>query len=293
MEFSLGASALGFPEADGCRTPTLGPPGPFLLAFKPHAQSDAAVIRGLFTACRSGRDLAAELAQRLTVCLDTDQAVSPSWPSKLAAAEAALTSRGNLPSRLQIECGGDHGDQGLREVLYLLHTAGGGITELEIIACGANPALTEFLNQAAHELNGLRSLSIGPCPQDCALPVPAQYPNLTSLSLNITQDEDHHQGLATILRTAAAYLPHVTTLSATFDLHEPDWTLFFTHAVSTSTPTPPHYHTSAAPYLTHLTVSDTLRDDLAALLVTHAPTLAVLSVSLSNSQANTGTGNGH
>ncbi len=259
--FSLGAAALGFPEADGCRTPSLSPPGPFLLAFQPHAQADTEVLQGLFTACKSGQDMALQLAPHLTVFLSTDQCLDR--PQQLTEVRRAFKTRGARPTGLKLRCGaGQDGKAGLHLVLPQLEHA--HITELDINAerMKDDTDLTLFLLLAAPLMPHLHGLTLDRCPKDCELPPPTQLPALTSLALcpYIGADQD----LEPILRTAAAYLPKLKALSlSSAGKCEPDWALFFTAA-----PKSPDSHTPLAPHLTHFTTTDILLEELLGLLLT-------------------------
>ncbi len=71
---------------------------PWLEAFRKHYTSKPDVLRGIFTACRAGRDWAFESARHLTLSLDTT-AQRPEWRGDVL--RQALSGRDSQPTSVE------------------------------------------------------------------------------------------------------------------------------------------------------------------------------------------------
>ncbi len=99
QQFSLAAAVFGWPPAPGHAAPA-SVPDAWLLQFREkHATAAPAVLSGIFTSCRSGRDWVLGTAPKATLTLDfTQELPVPVRLQQLYAARQLLSTRGEFGS---------------------------------------------------------------------------------------------------------------------------------------------------------------------------------------------------
>ncbi len=277
--FSLGAAVFpSLQPAPGCAEPQQHAPDTVLDLLL--TQHGAVVYAGLSAASKAGKTWSLQHAPKATLTLRPDPDApfetavprtsqeAADWEQRLSIARDALSVRGALPTtlRLLIEDTSD-----LLAVPEYLAGVGEGIVRIEVVYQGTSnmvksTSTAAFLQAAAQACPNVTSLHLVACP--CVLPPSPAFPKLTHFSLRIF----HNCPAGSVFRSIAQYLPQITHL--VIDIpeievhdepgHEP-WPKLFTAAHRTTT-------------LTHCTLTVTLTDELAVLLISHAPSITHLTV---------------
>ncbi len=242
-KFSLGAALLGTPAVRGYANPAQRVPDAWLLLFiEQHA--DSAVLSGLFTSCRAGKDLVLQAARKATLQLRVadrkpagkwrtlllrvvGRSPDSDWRRQLAAAGKALAVRGARPTRLMLGRLPDRSGKPphsppppppeclarLAMVAQRLHRVGAGITELVIDVWSTGWDMGPLVCDLAQACPNVRSLEIV-CFDEytrIALPPPAQWPQLTCIRLSYTSERRCIDAQA-VWPQIAAYMHQLTTL---------------------------------------------------------------------------------
>ncbi len=195
-KFSLAAALWGWPPAPGHAAPNQHAPDTWLDLFTAeHARTDPAVLSGVFTACRSGRDWVLEVAPRVSVHIDTSapQPVA-GFQRRSSTFHRALSARSNSVQRtqLQITC-----SETLQSstVTYVLPSFLSGlsvpVTDItlqgrcpqEEVDAVLSPIAGLLLSLVPSLASHLTTLSLDPCPGP--LPPPQLLPQLRSLSVSL------------------------------------------------------------------------------------------------------------
>lgn len=260
--------------------------------------ADAAVLSGVFTCCRGGRDLVLQHVRRLTVKLqcpsqETDLTWQQwqQWQQRLQAVRQALSVRGARPTSVFTTEGvaGPTAD-GEREqgssscplppasasqVAAALQGVGQGVDNLTV-EVWLRSDIIALLHQMARTFPNVTSLEITYCFEDgnynaVIMPPPSQWPRLTSLKLTLG-DQWHKCRLEEMLPCIAPYMSQLRTLSVlhgfgfTMWSDIRDWGFLFPLLEGTTLP------------LVRLEVDSVLNDNLLDNLLTHTPHLKHLYV---------------
>ncbi len=247
--FSLGAALVGgVPDATCAEPQQQAPPDWQALLVRKHA--DAAVLSGLFTSCRGGRDLVLQHAPQ--IALELPLLLSQFYGQRVVQhlhIKSALSTRGRLPTRLHVDGWDERRTSKACKTLtptaflqsILTPTTTAGITEAVVRCnCYGQPPGTAVAKLLA-ALPSLTRLEMAHNDY-VSLPPPSQLPKLREVSLSptsivagmdilqwvspyMTQLTSLHydarkvgQGM-TVLFTANTHAAHLTTLSL------PQWDL--------------------------------------------------------------------
>lgn len=219
--FSLAAGLWGWPPAPGHAAPDQLAPDSWLLQFRDHhAVPDPAILSGVFTSCRAGRDwVLGGLAREVSLTLDTtNEHPSDAWVTRIGALRQALCARGVRPVRLTLLCSdAQHSSTASYAVAGLMQAGqSAAITELTLRdPTGADSCLYMQFAVVTHHLipaliPHLTTLSLEPCPW--ALPLPHLLPQLRSLRATLLNSGAESR-LDLILSSIAPLTTQLTTLT--------------------------------------------------------------------------------
>ncbi len=192
--FSLAAAVFGWPAGEGYAEPLQNAPDTWLVTFR-EKHVTPAVLSGVFSSCKSGREWALREAPKLKYQPDFSTKVPGSmaarqeiYRARFESAKQCLSLRGSLPTTLVLSV-----DWGLETSVFMLfcNTLGGprapAIMSLEfrarcVIALDKEKSFAALLGRAAKGWPQVTSLTIHRCP--CNLPPPTTLPALTHLSVH-------------------------------------------------------------------------------------------------------------
>ncbi len=274
---SLGAGLFGFVPADGLQAPEDQVPEAWLILFTTKHVTAPAVLQGIFSSSRGGRDWALQHAPsvRLVLLYDSVRAKT------LRHVSSALSVRCPLPVHLTV-LGAGVGDTVARLGGFLTALASGACIKGFTLSCGQDRAdsgrVSTVLQDLAEACPQLASLRLDACignlpahlspPQATTAPAAPQptpaLPHLSNLTVTFPPTTDHAAAVEYCSRSIGAYTAQLTSLNITSQ-HNIPWPLVFPAGVTSHT-------------LTHLTTDRALTDELLSLLLDHAPGLTRLRV---------------
>ncbi len=226
--------------------------------------ADSALYGGLLACSRAARDWVLTTAPQATLTLRPPVICNPmnEWQVQLAAVQRALATRGGLPTRVVLALSHTSEDASVNLIPGALQGAL-GVADVSIPFIEYDkPALTALVQGLAAALPSLRTLKLE-CP--CHLPPPSLAPQLSSLSIRVTQG--CFQAQVVELGHVAQYLCQLVSLAVTFgnSRYAPNggvaWSRLFTHPTQS---------------LTKLSTNTTLYEALLDAILSHSPCLQEL-----------------
>lgn len=223
-------------------------------------RADSEVFDRLFCVSRTAQLWTLQHAPDATLRFELYGDESPNARQRqLAAARAALTARGRLPTKLSVWVFKGPANECIAAAIpSFLWQVGQGITRLEFDCSseGATELGTLFMRCLAPSVPNLTTLTLSI--SACAMPTPPALPLLTELTMSKVPQH--------CCASIAPYLTQITALNID-PQHNIDEAAFFTALITTHTTT-----------LTSLETDAGLSDALLGLLLAHAPALTELCV---------------
>lgn len=275
--FPLGSAIFpGFPHAPDCTSPTQYAPDSWRKDFEDQHQ-DGAVLSGLHTTCRAGRDYALQTADQATLRLDTTQEKpSAEWLKQLCAVKSGLKTRGPKDTSLQLLCdAGPASGARLMSIVAELQDSLVGINGLEFKTkpgCLDGDACTLFLRGASPFLPRLEHIIFDGTAWP--LPPPTVAPNVWELRvwLDGSSDNQDLDTLNDVFTSIGPWLQQLVSLEIqvsswlSWEMDLTAWPRALFNAGQTTTT------------LTKLGLSYVLDDTLMTLILAHTPALVFLDV---------------
>ncbi len=277
---------VGAQPAVGFYSPQEDLPGPWMDLLK-EQHGGPAVYNGLFTACPQGRNWVLCNAKEATLTIDTTVELGAAeWARRLDAALQALQTRGALPTDVLLLAQEPSSIVTCGQVLVGLKSL---LRTLKVVGC---PTLhRNFLINTITTFRQLTSLTV--VDAFCVLPGRSSLPSLTHVDFRCKgrMPED-------CVAAIAVHLPWLKSLRLPWVLNQ-HWRSLFRSSNAPTTPTPTitnptptiptnptvttnpypttnptrNPHATTPHTLTHLTTTGTVKDQLVALLLEHAPAL--------------------
>ncbi len=258
----LGTVLFDWPAAGRTRAQLPYAPDTWREQFRKHA--DNSVLRGVFGACRAGRNWVLTNAPEIRLRLDTTREhTREEWAARIGRLEQGLRTRGNLPTCVQVECDRSlHSSIACAALVSLLTQTDISITQLRIRDSSGdgdqqNSAFSGLVHLGVPAIPNLTFLTLLD-PSISTLPHPSLLPNLQKLEyvFGYKPQDWSDDFIDDCFRSIAPYVGQLQFLSIwdSEQALDPSWDLLFAAPSHTLT----HFETNLA-----------LEEDLLSVLAEH------------------------